>query len=167
MVNNCQDVMTICKKYGYPDLIITMTYSGGFYFFFYGHDRCGKTFICNGLSSVIRSRAKIVLNVASSGIASLLIPGGRTAHSRFLIPITITDESTYNIKHDQHEGEMKRLTNWILDVRNKNIGSVVGDESEVEISDDLLITTSDDPLSHLVDFAYPNLLQNMSDYRYF
>ncbi|XP_015954114.1 uncharacterized protein LOC107478492 [Arachis duranensis] len=65
---------------------------------------------------------------------------------------------------DQDEGEMKIFANWILDVGNGNIGSVVGDESEVEIPDDLLITTTDDPLSHLVDFAYPNLLQNMSDY---
>ncbi|XP_016185916.1 uncharacterized protein LOC107627602 [Arachis ipaensis] len=68
---------------------------------------------------------------------------------------------------DQDEGEMKRFANWILDVGNENIGSVVGDESEIEITDDLFITTTDDPLSHLVDFAYPNLLQNMSDYRYF
>ncbi|XP_057745545.1 uncharacterized protein LOC130963448 [Arachis stenosperma] len=68
---------------------------------------------------------------------------------------------------DQDESEMKRFANWILDIRNGNIGSIVGDESEVEIPDDLLITTTDDPLSHLVDFAYPNLLQNMSDYRYF
>ena len=30
-----------------------------------------------------------MLTVASSGIAALLIPGGRTAHSRFGIPITI------------------------------------------------------------------------------
>ncbi|XP_015933942.1 uncharacterized protein LOC107460125 [Arachis duranensis] len=57
---------------------------------------------------------------------------------------------------DQDEGEMKRFANWILDVGNGNIGSVVGDESEVEIPNDLLITTTDDPLSHLVDFAYPN-----------
>ncbi|XP_020999383.1 uncharacterized protein LOC107488023 [Arachis duranensis] len=68
---------------------------------------------------------------------------------------------------DQDEGEMKIFANWILDVGNGNIGSVVGDELEVKISDDLLITTTDDPLSHLVDFAYPNLLQNISDYRYF
>ncbi|XP_057740533.1 uncharacterized protein LOC130957706 [Arachis stenosperma] len=68
---------------------------------------------------------------------------------------------------DQDEGEMKIFANWILDVGNGNIGSVVGDESKVEIPDDLLITTTDDPLSHLVDFAYPNLLQNMSDYKYF
>ncbi|XP_020961258.1 uncharacterized protein LOC107647212 [Arachis ipaensis] len=68
---------------------------------------------------------------------------------------------------DQDEGEMKRFANWILDVGNGNIGSIVGDESKIEIPDDLLIATTDDPLFHLVDFAYPNLLQNMSDYRYF
>ncbi|XP_052117782.1 pentatricopeptide repeat-containing protein At1g19720-like [Arachis duranensis] len=50
---------------------------------------------------------------------------------------------------DQDEGKMKRFANWILDVRNGNIGSIVGDESEIKISDNLLITTTDDPLSHL------------------
>ena len=57
---------------------------------------------------------------------------------------------------DQDEGEMKRFANWILDVGNRNVGSIVGDKSKVKILDDLLITTTDDPLSHLVDFAYPN-----------
>ncbi|XP_016192424.1 uncharacterized protein LOC107633295 [Arachis ipaensis] len=68
---------------------------------------------------------------------------------------------------DQHDGEIKRFANWILDVGNKNISSVVGDKSEVEITDDLLIITTDDPLSHLVYFAHSNFLQNMSDYMYF
>ncbi|XP_015954780.1 uncharacterized protein LOC107479144 [Arachis duranensis] len=31
---------------------------------------------------------------------------------------------------DQDEGKMKRFANWILDVENENISSVVGDESE-------------------------------------
>lgn len=39
------------------------------------------------LSAAVRSRGMIVLNSASSGIASLLLPGGRTAHLRFAIPI--------------------------------------------------------------------------------
>ncbi|XP_015949270.1 uncharacterized protein LOC107474179 [Arachis duranensis] len=68
---------------------------------------------------------------------------------------------------DQDQGEIKRFANWKLDVGNGNIGSVVSDESEVEISNDLFIITSDDHLSHLVDFANPNLLQNMLNYRYF
>ncbi|XP_016173057.1 uncharacterized protein LOC107615513 [Arachis ipaensis] len=70
-----------------------------------------------------------------------------------------TSKASSIIEGEEEEGAM------ILDVRNRNIGSFVGDESEVEISDDLLITTTDDPLSHLVNFVYPNLLQNMSDCR--
>ncbi|XP_016192782.1 uncharacterized protein LOC107633693 [Arachis ipaensis] len=40
----------------------------------------------------------IVLNIASSGIAYLLLPNGRTAHSRFKIPLNITEHSVCNIK---------------------------------------------------------------------
>ncbi|KAL4276569.1 hypothetical protein AHAS_Ahas20G0220300 [Arachis hypogaea] len=51
---------------------------------------------------------------------------------------------------NQHVGKMKIFANWIIDIRNGNIGSTVGDKSEIEISDDLLITISNDTLSHLV-----------------
>ncbi|XP_057246786.1 uncharacterized protein LOC104899231 [Beta vulgaris subsp. vulgaris] len=37
---------------------------------------------------------EIVLSVASSGIASLLLPRGRTTHSRFGIPLNVTENST-------------------------------------------------------------------------
>ncbi|XP_042041441.1 uncharacterized protein LOC121786909 [Salvia splendens] len=50
------------------------------------------------LSAGIRSKGDIVLNVASSGIASLLLPGGRTAHSRFKIPVNVNEDSMCNIK---------------------------------------------------------------------
>ncbi|KAF1876696.1 hypothetical protein Lal_00031507 [Lupinus albus] len=39
------------------------------------------------LTYALRSQKKIVLTVASSGIASLLLPGGRTTHSKFKIPV--------------------------------------------------------------------------------
>ncbi|XP_071688050.1 uncharacterized protein [Rutidosis leptorrhynchoides] len=48
--------------------------------------------------AALRSRGKIVLAFASSGIASLLLPSGRTAHSRFKLPLVITDESMCNVK---------------------------------------------------------------------
>jgi len=38
----------------------------------------------------------IVLNVASSDIAFLLLPEGKTTYSTFCIPLAI-DDSTYNI----------------------------------------------------------------------
>ncbi|XP_010667795.1 uncharacterized protein LOC104884796 [Beta vulgaris subsp. vulgaris] len=46
------------------------------------------------LCAAIRKMGKIVLPVALSGIASLLLPWGRTAHSRFGIPLNVTENST-------------------------------------------------------------------------
>ncbi|XP_016168042.1 ATP-dependent DNA helicase PIF1-like [Arachis ipaensis] len=51
-----------------------------------------KIFLWNLMSAEIRSRGDIVLNIALSGIASLLLPNRITAHSRFKIPLNITEE---------------------------------------------------------------------------
>ncbi|XP_072071661.1 uncharacterized protein [Arachis hypogaea] len=90
-----------------------ITDSGGFYFV-YGHRGCSKAFICNGLSSTIRSRRKIVLNIASSRIVYLLLLGDRTDNSRFSIPITITNESTCNIKHGNLKAELLIQSSLII-----------------------------------------------------
>nr|GEW86317.1 DNA helicase [Tanacetum cinerariifolium] len=48
--------------------------------------------------SVANRQELIFVYVASSGIASLLLPSGHTAHSRFKIPLELTDESICGIK---------------------------------------------------------------------
>ncbi|KAL0021665.1 hypothetical protein WJX77_008631 [Trebouxia sp. C0004] len=53
-------------------------------FFVDGRGGTGKTFLYRLLLSHVRSQGKIALAVASSGLAALLLPGGRTAHSRTL-----------------------------------------------------------------------------------
>jgi ATP-dependent DNA helicase PIF1 len=63
------------------------------FFFLYGYGGTGKTFIWRALSAALRSEGEIVLACASSGIAALLIPGGRTAHSRFGLPFIIDETS--------------------------------------------------------------------------
>ena len=68
------------------------------FFFVCGHGGTGKTFLWNAIIASLRSEKKIVLAVASSGVASLLLPKGRTAHSRFKIPFDITDASTCSVK---------------------------------------------------------------------
>ncbi|XP_035844552.1 uncharacterized protein LOC110928801 [Helianthus annuus] len=62
-------------------------------FFVLGSGGTGKTFLWTTLIARIRSNNEIVLTVASSGIASLLLPGGRTTHSRFRIPIEVDKDS--------------------------------------------------------------------------
>ncbi|KAF7826876.1 uncharacterized protein G2W53_018040 [Senna tora] len=66
-------------------------------FFVNGFGGSGKTYIWNTLTSALCSKGDIVLAVASSGIASQLIPGGRTALSRFGIPLDINENSTGHI----------------------------------------------------------------------
>lgn len=74
-----------------------MTESPAFYFVS-GYGGTGKTFPWNCIVTYLRSQKKIVLAVASSGVASLLLPGGRTAHSRFKIPIEVDESTICHIK---------------------------------------------------------------------
>ena len=62
----------------------------------------------------LRSLGKIVLPVASSGIAATLMSGGRTAHSRFKIPIVLDEDSTCSITHDSDITNLIKCTSWII-----------------------------------------------------
>ena len=66
-------------------------------FFLHGAGGTGKTFVYNTLCHHLRSQGKVVVCVASSGIAALLLKGGHTAHSTFKIPIDIHETSTCGI----------------------------------------------------------------------
>lgn len=79
-----------------------------------GHGGTGKTFLWKTIITTLRSQGKIVLAVASSGIASLLLPAGRTAHSRLKIPLDLTDESVCNIKKNTQVAELLKQTDLII-----------------------------------------------------
>jgi predicted ATPase len=83
-----------------------VTNKEGKLFFMYGSGGTGKTFVWTTLLSRLRRQGKIMLVVASSGIASLLLLGGRTAHSRFKISIDLHDESTCNITQQMKMAEL-------------------------------------------------------------
>ncbi|XP_045798031.1 uncharacterized protein LOC123892273 [Trifolium pratense] len=84
------------------------------FFFLNGYGGTGKTYIWRALSAALRSKGEIVLTVASSGIAALLIPGGRTAHSRFAIPINIDEYSTCQIGPSDHLAHLIRRAKLII-----------------------------------------------------
>ncbi|CAN1799655.1 ATP-dependent DNA helicase PIF1 [Linum perenne] len=79
-----------------------------------GFGGTGKTFLWKVLSMKLRSERKVVLCVASSGIAALLMIGGRTTHSRFHIPVDVHSTSTCHIEQDSDLAELIRNTSLII-----------------------------------------------------
>ncbi|PNT67796.1 hypothetical protein BRADI_3g32252v3, partial [Brachypodium distachyon] len=57
---------------------------------------------------------KIALAVESSGIASLLLPGGRTPHSCFKIPLEICQNFMCNVKKNTNLAELIQKTSLII-----------------------------------------------------
>lgn len=64
---------------------------------------------------LLRGESKIVLCCASSGIAALLLPGGRTAHSLFKIPIDgLSDESLCGVPKESLRADLLCSTELII-----------------------------------------------------
>jgi len=83
-------------------------------FFVDGPGGHGKTFLFNMILAKVRSKQEIAIAVASSGIAALLLNGGRTAHSRFKIPLKLTETSNLNISKQSDLGELIRKIKLII-----------------------------------------------------
>ncbi|XP_074378692.1 uncharacterized protein LOC141720243 [Apium graveolens] len=83
-------------------------------FFVYGSGGCGKTFLWQTLCCRLRSEHKIVLLIASCGIAAVLPPGGRTAHSRFHIPLKLDENCFTGLRHGTNISELLQRTDLII-----------------------------------------------------
>ncbi|CAI0430086.1 unnamed protein product [Linum tenue] len=83
-------------------------------FFLYGHGGTGKTFLYNTVIAKLKSLSKVVIVVASSGIAATLLPNATTAHSRFKIPLHLDGTSTCSIKKGTHLAELIQEASLIV-----------------------------------------------------
>ena len=69
----------------------------------------GKTFVAKALYNAAHARGQIVLPMASSGIAAILLPNGKTAHSTFRIPVKGLDkDSTCAVTQQSGRGKLIR-----------------------------------------------------------
>lgn len=71
-------------------------------FFVYGSGRTVKIYLWRTVIAKIRPDRKIVLSVASSGIAALLLQRGRITHSKFKIQIKLDEFSSCSINHNSN-----------------------------------------------------------------
>jgi ATP-dependent DNA helicase PIF1 len=98
----------------YHEIVDAVTNNLGRMFFVDGFGGSGKTYLWNALSYYFIAQGKIVVNVASSGIASLLLPGGRTAHSQFGIPLVLTEESICRLDRKGKKEQLLGMASLII-----------------------------------------------------
>jgi len=96
-------------------ILLSTALCDGKLFFLHGPGGTGKTFVYKTLCHHLRGNGHIVLCIASSGIAALLLPGGRTAHSMFTIPTdNLNNESTCNVEKNSKRADMLRQVHLII-----------------------------------------------------
>ncbi|CAN1760453.1 ATP-dependent DNA helicase PIF1 [Linum perenne] len=83
-------------------------------FFLYGHGGIGKTYLYKCIISEIRSRGRIALVVASSSIATTLLPDASTTHSLFKIPLEVYHSSTCAIRKGTQQVELLKAATLII-----------------------------------------------------
>jgi len=137
----------------------------GEYFFVYGFGGTGKTFLWKKLTT-------------SSGIASLLLEGGRTAHSIFGIPLNPIEFTTCNMKagsyrtnlvkeasliiwdeglSDSEAEDIKEFSKWILAVGDGRIVEPNDGEALIDIPSEFLITKAKDPIEAICTKIYGDI----------
>nr|XP_020179791.3 ATP-dependent DNA helicase PIF1-like [Aegilops tauschii subsp. strangulata] len=83
-------------------------------FFIDGPGGTGKTHLYKALLAKVCSMGLIAIATATSGIAASIMPGGRTAHSRFKIPVNIHDDSLCSFSKQSGTAELLRRASLII-----------------------------------------------------
>jgi hypothetical protein len=85
--DRCAPALNDEQRRIYTTVMEAVRHSVGKTIFVDGVGGAGKTYLYSTILAAVRAEGRIALPVASSGIAALLLEGGRTAHSRFKIPV--------------------------------------------------------------------------------
>ncbi|XP_073310003.1 uncharacterized protein [Primulina huaijiensis] len=102
------------QRVAYDLIMDCLENARGGLFFVSGSGGTGKTFLYRALLSTVRSRSMIALATATSGVAASILPRGRTAHSRFKIPIDLHENSFCSISKQSGLAELLRRARLIV-----------------------------------------------------
>jgi len=91
---------------GFKEILDHVMTNRGKVFFIDGPGGIGKTYLYRALFARVRSTDRIAIATATFGIAASIMAGGRTAHSRFKIPIKLEDNSVCNFTKQSGTAEL-------------------------------------------------------------
>ncbi|XP_009802186.1 ATP-dependent DNA helicase PIF1-like [Nicotiana sylvestris] len=83
-------------------------------FFVNGPGGTGKIFLYHALLANVRSKGMIALATATSGVAAVILPGGRTAHSRFDISLQTNDTTMTKMSKQSSTTKLIRQAKLII-----------------------------------------------------
>ncbi|XP_062094266.1 uncharacterized protein LOC133800324 [Humulus lupulus] len=83
-------------------------------FFVDGPDGTGKTFQYRALLATVRSKNLVALATASSGVATSILPGGRTTHSSFKLPLDTDEKTTCCVSKQSALANLLRASKLII-----------------------------------------------------
>jgi len=89
-------------------------YNHGECFFMYESDGTGKTHLWKVIVVTLRSKGEIILSMASSEIAGLLLPSGKTTHAMFKILCNLIKATSCSFSKNSLLADLIRHTSLII-----------------------------------------------------
>ncbi|XP_076959341.1 uncharacterized protein LOC143635375 [Bidens hawaiensis] len=111
---SARDSLNCDQKIVYDEIMMHVDNDRPGLFFIDGLGGTGKTFVYKALLAQVRSHGLIAFATASSGAAANNMPEGRTAHSRFKIPIYLNNNLMCKIKYQSGTAELIRSAKLII-----------------------------------------------------
>ncbi|XP_042757993.2 uncharacterized protein LOC111895117 [Lactuca sativa] len=111
---HARDSLNPDQKFAYDEIMRHVEQNILGVFFIDGPGGTGKTFLYKALLANIRAHGLIALATATSGVAANNMPGGRTAHSRFGIPLNLDNNSMCKITKQSGKAQILREAKVII-----------------------------------------------------
>ncbi|GBP19399.1 ATP-dependent DNA helicase pif1 [Eumeta japonica] len=104
------------QRQAFDAIIDSVLNNRGLIFFLDAPGGIGKTFLANLVLAKVRQSGRNGLAVASSGIAATLLNDGKTAHSTFKLPLTVSleQQSVCSIRKNGPLGKLLQETSLII-----------------------------------------------------
>nr|XP_023888078.1 uncharacterized protein LOC112000214 [Quercus suber] len=102
------------QRVAYETIMTVIDRKESMIFFVDGSGGIGKTFLYHTILATLRKADHIAIATATFGIAATLLPGRRTTHSKFKIPLTPDASSTYSISKQSDLAELIRRATIII-----------------------------------------------------